>query len=163
MRAAAAAGSAWDHVSPRRSRRAGTAARPLNIASRIPRHPTSPPTAPPAASAALREPHRRRWQILSACRKHIDHAGSTQVMGSTGWGPGSHPANWKKKEKSHNILTFCSKNTLLGSKALSVNLLLIFAFYLAATGKAFTNATNALRKVLSVLSGFLRKIKTLSS
>lgn len=92
-RVSVSVGSAWDHVSPRRSRRAGTAAHPLNIASRIPRHRTSPPTAPPAISAALWEPHQQRWQILSTCTKHINHVGSTQVMGSMGWVPGSHPAN----------------------------------------------------------------------
>lgn len=43
-----------------------------------------------------------------------------------------------------------------------MNLFLIFAFYLAATGKAFTNAIDALGKVSSRLSGFLKKTKSLS-
>lgn len=82
--------------------------------------------------------------------------------GQHGMGPWLSPSKLKKKKKSHNILTFCSRYTLLGSTALSRNLFLIFAFYLAATAKAFTNATNALRKVLNRLSGFLKKTKTLS-
>lgn len=56
MNVAAATGSARDRASLRRSRRAGTAAHPLNIASRIPRHRTSPPAAPPAIPAASWEP-----------------------------------------------------------------------------------------------------------
>jgi len=83
--------------------------------------------------------------------------------GQHGMGPWLSPSELQKKTPpSHNILTFCSRYALLGSKALSMNLFLIFAFYLAATGKSFTNATNALRKVLNRLSGFLRLFKTFS-
>lgn len=161
MSVAAVMGSGWEQVSPKRSRSAGTTAPPLNIASRIPRHRTSPPTAPAPLQLPPGSPAPPKTAKMKKCRKHIHRAGRTWVMGSMGWAPGAHPANCKEK-KSHNILTFSSRYSLLGSKALRMNLFLIFAFYLAATGKAFTNAINALREVSSRLSGFLKKTKNLS-
>lgn len=86
--------------------------------------------------------------MQNAHQSHGKHPGNGQH------GMGSWLSPSKLQKRSHNILTFCSRYSLLHSKVQSVNLFLIFVFYLAATGKAFTNAINAVRKVLNRLSGF---------